>query len=62
MIGCLRALAKTDTDQFPEDDRAPMRRAIAFCNFIKSSQQLEQRIRDVAEGYADYTGDTDARL
>ena len=60
MIGCLRALAKTDTDQFPEDDRAPMRRAIAFCNFIKSSQQLEQRIHDVAEGYADYTGDTDA--
>ena len=60
MIGCLRALAKTDTDQFPEDDRAPMRRAIAFCNFIKSSQQLEQRIHDVAEGYADYTGDADA--
>ena len=60
MIGCLRALAKTDTDEFPEDDRAPMRRAIAFCNFVKSSQQLEQRIHDVAEGYAEYTGDTDA--
>ena len=60
MIGCLRALAKTDTDEFPEDDRVPMRRAIAFCNFIKSSQQLEQRIHDVAEGYADYTGDLGA--
>ena len=60
MIGCLRALAKTDTDEFPEDDRSPMRRAIAFCNFVKSSQQLEQRIHDVAVGYADYTGDLDA--
>ena len=57
MIGCLRALAKTDAEQFPEDDRAPMRRAIAFCNFVKSSKQLEQRIGDVAAGYADLTGD-----
>ena len=57
MIGCLRALAKTDADQFPEADRAPMRRAIAFCNFIDSSKQLEQRISDVAAGYADFTGD-----
>ena len=57
MIGCLRALAKTDAEQFPEDDRAPMRRAIAFCNFVKSSKQLEQRIGDVAAGYADFTGD-----
>ena len=43
MIGCLRALAKTDTGQFPEDDRRPMRRAIAFCNLVKSSQRLEER-------------------
>ena len=60
MIGCLRALAKTDADQFPADDRAPMRRAIAFCNFIDSSKRLEQRIADVAEGYADFTGHHDA--
>ena len=52
MIGCLRALAKTDADQFPADDRAPMRRAIAFCNLVKSSQRLEGRIEDVAEAYA----------
>lgn len=60
MIGCLRALAKTDEDQFPADDRAPMRRAIAFCNFIKSSEQLEGRIADVAAGYAEFTGHHDA--
>ena len=41
-------------------DHEPMRRAIAFCNFVKSSQQLEQRIHDVAERYADYTGDLGA--
>ena len=60
MIGCLRALAKTDEDQFPADDRAPMRRAIAFCNFIASSKQLEGRIADVAAGYAEVTGHRDA--
>ena len=60
MIGCLRALAKIDAEQFPEDDRAPMRRAIAFCNFVKSSKQLEQRIADVADGYAEFTGVRDA--
>ena len=60
MIGCLRALAKTDEDQFPADYRAPMRRAIAFCNFIASSKQLEARIADVAAGYAEFTGHHDA--
>ena len=56
MIGCLRALAKTDVEQFPEDDRTPMRRAIAFCNLVKSSQRLEERIHDVAEAYAETYG------
>ena len=56
MIGCLRALAKTDTDEFPEDDRAPMRRAIAFCNLVDSSKRLEGRIHDVAEAYAETDG------
>ena len=60
MIGCLRALAKTDDDQFPDNDQAPMRRAIAFCNFIASSKQLEERIADVAAGYAEFTGHSDA--
>ena len=60
MIGCLRALAKTDKEQFPADDQAPMRRAIAFCNFIDSSKRLEGRIADVAAGYTEHTGDHQA--
>ncbi len=51
MIGCLRALAKVDAEEFPESDRAPMRRAIAFCNRIESSKRLEGRIADVADEY-----------
>ena len=51
MIGCLRALAKMDGEQFPEWDRAPMGRAIAFCNLVKSSKALEVSIGDVAEAY-----------
>ncbi len=56
MIGCLRALAKTDGEQFPEDDRAPMRRAIAFCNLVKSSQRLESRIHEIADANARLIG------
>ena len=62
MIGCLRALAKTDAEQFPEDDSAPMRRAIAFCNLVKSSQRLEGRIHDVAEAYAETYGNGHAHV
>ena len=60
MIGCLRALAKTDADEFPEDDRVPMRRAIAFCNLVESSKMLENRIHDVAEAYAETYGNGQA--
>ena len=60
MIGCLRALAKTDAEQFSENDRTPMRRVIAFCNFVKSSKLLEGRIRDVADAWAETTGDAKA--
>ena len=40
MIGCWRALAKVDQDEFG-DDTAPMTRAIAFCRDIRSSQLVE---------------------
>ena len=56
MIGCLRALAKTDAEQFPQDDRAPMGRAIAFCNLVKSSRQLQETIGAVAEAYGQSCG------
>ena len=60
MIGCLRALAKTDAGEFPEDDRTPMRRAIAFCNLVESSKRLEGRIHDVADAYAETYGNGQA--
>ncbi len=60
MIGCLRALAKTDADEFPDDDRTPMRRAIAFCNLVESSKKLEERIHDVSDAYAETYGNGQA--
>ncbi len=51
LLGCWRALAKVDADQFPANDRAGMRRAIAFCRDIKSSQQVERLFARVAEEY-----------
>lgn len=56
MIGCLRALAKMDAEQFPQEDRAPMGRAIAFCNLVKSSRQLQETIGAVAEAYGQSCG------
>ena len=60
MIGCLRALAKTDAEQFPQEDRAPMGRAIAFCNLVKSSRQLQETIGAVAEAYVQSCGNGEA--
>ena len=51
MIGCWRALAKADPDVFPEHERAPMRRAIAFCKTIRASEQMERLFDDLAEKY-----------
>ena len=56
LLGCWRALAKVDTDQFPENDRAGMRRAISFCRDIKSSQQVERLLARVAEEYREQEG------
>ena len=56
LLGCWRALAKVDTDQFPENDREGMRRAIAFCRDIKSSQQVERLFAQVTEEYREHEG------
>ena len=53
MIGCWRALAKADPEAFPENEREPMRRAIAFCSTIKASKQLELKLGDLARKYRD---------
>ena len=51
MIGCWRALAKADKDIFPENECTPMKRAIAFCRTIKSSEQLENLIESIGKKY-----------
>ena len=50
MIGCWRALAKVDRNQFG-DDPAPMRRAIAFCQSIRSSQLVEAAFSRAVDEY-----------
>ncbi len=51
LVGCWRALAKADEEEFPEEDRLPMRRAIAYCRDIKSSEQVEALFDEVAREY-----------
>ena len=51
LIGCWRALSKVDADEFPEDDRQPMRTAIAYCANIKTSKQLRDQFTNIVEEY-----------
>ena len=59
MIGCWRALAKADPQAFPEHERAPMRRAIAFCKTIKASEQVEALFDRIAKKYRDLEASED---
>lgn len=58
LIGCWRALAKVDAERagFPETEYAPMQRAIAFCNTIKSSKQIEELLGSIAKQYQSDSG------
>ncbi|MDE2955436.1 MAG: DEAD/DEAH box helicase family protein, partial [Bacteroidota bacterium] len=51
LLGCWRALSKMDETEFPEDDRLPMRRAIAYCRDIRSSRLIESEFTRVAREY-----------
>ena len=51
LVGCWRALAKTDEDQFPEDDQLPMRRAIAYCRDIRTSKLVTEHFEQAAHEY-----------
>ncbi|MDE0112078.1 MAG: DEAD/DEAH box helicase family protein [Albidovulum sp.] len=64
MIGCWRALAKADPEVFPEHERAPMQRAIAFCRTIRASEQVERLFADLADKYRslDPGGDSEREL
>lgn len=56
LLGCWRALAKIDEDEFPEEERKPMRRAIAFCNRIKTSEQVEKNFANMVDEYREHHG------
>ncbi len=42
LIGCWRALAKADEEEFAGDAIFPMRRAIAYCRDIKASKRVQE--------------------
>ena len=56
IIGCFRALTKSDLAVGPVADPQPMRRALAFCRTIKSSRIVETEFANVV---ADYTAAAD---
>ena len=51
LIGCWRALAKVDREQFGDDDISPMRRAIAYTTLIRRSKHLAENLASVTEEY-----------
>ena len=56
MLGCWRALAKIDSEKFPDTDRKPMSRAIAFCGSINESKRFKERFNGFAETYKQMIG------
>lgn len=53
LTGCWNALAKrrnTGSDVNYGEDRAPMRRAVAFCKNIKASKQVTEQFPDLVNG------------
>ena len=53
LTGCWNALAKRknrDSDVDYGEDRAPMRRAVAFCKNIKASKQVTEQFPDLVNG------------
>ncbi len=54
MVGCYKALAKvgmqTDREGIPEDTK-PMKRALAFCQNIKTSQMFSSEFSSVVDDY-----------
>ena len=53
LTGCWNALAKrrnTGSDVDYGEDRAPMRRAVAFCKHIKASKQVTEQFPDLVNG------------
>ena len=53
IIGCYKALSKTNLKQDVATDPHPMKRAIAFCRDIKSSKMITNEFGKVIEEYFD---------
>jgi len=51
IIGCYKALTKTDLSADLELDPRPMRRALAFCQSIEKSKVIEDEFSQVVEEY-----------
>jgi len=61
IIGCYKALTKTDLQADVAADPAPMRRALAFCKDIKSSKLIQAEFSAVVDEFlASETEDDDA--
>ncbi|MBA9083225.1 putative helicase [Bartonella chomelii] len=54
IIGCYKALTKTDMKADVSFDPTPMQRVLAFCKDIKSSELLHDEFSAVVEEYLDY--------
>ena len=59
LVGCWRALAKADAEEFSEGDRDPMRRAIAYCRRIDTSILVQDLFGRNAQEYRHAVQDDD---
>jgi len=51
IIGCWKALSKTGLKEIRNEDSAPMRRALAFCNRISTSKLITTEFENVVKEY-----------
>lgn len=60
IIGCYKALLKTNLKEDLSFDPAPMKRALAFCKTIKSSETIKKEFARVVDEYNEMQKATDA--
>ncbi len=60
IVGCYRALTKTDLATGPATDPNPMKRALAFCRTIAGSRIIEDEFANVVAEYTGSEGGGDA--
>ena len=64
IIGCWNGLSKRIADEDAEQltDLAPMRRAVAFCQKIEASKQVEHAFSDIVQAYRESNPDDETAL